>query len=48
MPLRQLNNNPILARVIAKQNSYQPKERDDTEIQYCETGENKIAARSTF
>jgi hypothetical protein len=43
MPLRQLNN-PILTRMLAKQNSYQSKERDGIEIQ----GENKIAPRSTF
>jgi hypothetical protein len=47
MPLRQLNN-PILARILVKQNSYQSKDRDGIEIQYCESGENKIAARSTF
>jgi hypothetical protein len=47
MPLRQLNN-PVMARMVAKLNSYQPKERDGIEIQYCENGDNKIAARSTF
>ena len=47
MPLRQLND-PIMACMVAKQNSYQSKERDGIEIQYCESGENKIAARSTF
>ena len=47
MPSRQLNN-PILVRMPVKKNSYQSKERDGIETQYCESGENKIAERSTF
>ena len=45
MPSRQLNN-PNLVRMPVKQNSYQSK--DGIETQYCESGENKIAERSTF
>jgi hypothetical protein len=47
MPLHQPNN-PIVARMVVKQISYQSKEHYGVEIQYHENGENKIAARCTF